>query len=114
MAKSKEVFICQNCGAASPKWQGQCGGCGEWDTLVAALQSTASQNPPVAIRVSRTDAASSVAAEAILEQPRVTTGSTELDRVLGGGLVPGSVILIGGDPGIGKSTLMLQAAAALQ
>src|SRR6266850_1426958 len=113
MAKSKEVFICQNCGASSPKWQGQCPACGEWNTLIAVLQSTTTRKPPVSARVPRTDASSSLAAEAVLEQSRLTTGSTELDRVLGGGLVPGSVTLIGGDPGIGKSTLMLQAAAAL-
>src|SRR6202166_2600277 len=113
MAKSKEVFICQNCGAASPKWQGQCAGCGEWNTLLAELQSATTRKAPVSIRVPRMDASSSLAAEAILEQSRLTTGSTELDRVLGGGLVPGSVTLIGGVPGIGKSTLMLQAAAAL-
>jgi DNA repair protein RadA/Sms len=113
MPKSKEVFICQNCGASSPKWQGQCAGCGEWNTLVAEVQSTTTRKPPVSIRVPRTDVSSSLAAEAIVEQSRLTTGSTELDRVLGGGLVPGSVTLIGGDPGIGKSTLMLQAAAAL-
>ena len=113
MAKSKEVFVCQNCGASSPKWQGQCAGCGEWNTLIAELQSTSSRKPPAA-RVSRTDASSSLAAEAILEQSRLSTGSSELDRVLGGGLVLGSATLIGGDPGIGKSTLMLQAAAALQ
>jgi DNA repair protein RadA/Sms len=114
MAKSKEVFICQNCGASSPKWQGQCAACGEWNTLVAELQSATTRKPPVPIRVPRTDASSSLAAEAILEQSRLSTGSTELDRVLGGGLVLGSATLIGGDPGIGKSTLMLQAAAALQ
>src|SRR5258707_2923614 len=113
MAKSKEVFICQNCGASSPKGQGQCPACGEWNTLIAELQSTTTRKPPVSARVPRTDASSSLAAEAVLEQSRLTTGSTELDRVLGGGLVPGSVTLIGGDPGIGKSTLMLQAAAAL-
>src|SRR5216684_3221330 len=113
MAKSKEVFICQNCGASSPKWQGQCTGCGEWNTLVAELQPTTTRKPPVSIRVPRTDAATSLAAEAVAEQPRMATGSAELDRVLGGGLVVGSVTLIGGDPGIGKSTLMLQAAAAL-
>src|ERR1700686_3688657 len=113
MAKSKEVFICQNCGASSPKWQGQCAGCGEWNTLLAELQSASTRKPPVSIRGPRTDASSSLAPEAILEQSRLTTGSTELYRVLGGGLVPGSVTLIGGDPGIGKSTLMLQAAAAL-
>src|SRR6202051_100920 len=113
MAKSKEVFVCQNCGASSPKWQGQCAACGEWNTLIAELQSTTSRKP-LAARVSRPDVSSSLAAEAILEQSRLSTGSSELDRVLGGGLVLGSATLIGGDPGIGKSTLMLQAAAALQ
>jgi DNA repair protein RadA/Sms len=114
MAKSKEVFICQNCGVSSPKWQGQCAGCGEWNTLLAEVFSANSRKPAGSVRASRSDASSSLAAEAIIEQARLTTGSTELDRVLGGGLVPGSVTLIGGDPGIGKSTLMLQAAAALQ
>src|ERR1700728_4377291 len=113
MAKSKEVFICQNCGASSPKWQGQCAGCGEWNTLLAEISSANPRKPPGSARVPRADVTSSLAAEAILEQPRLATGSTELDRVLGGGLVPGSVTLIGGDPGIGKATLMLQAAAAL-
>jgi DNA repair protein RadA/Sms len=113
MAKSKEVFVCQNCGASSPKWQGQCAGCGEWNTLLAEVSRTNPRKSPASARASRTDASSSLAAEALLEQPRLTTGSAELDRVLGGGLVPGSVTLIGGDPGIGKSTLMLQAAAAL-
>src|SRR5580658_2569341 len=109
MAKSKEVFICQNCGAASPKWQGQCAGCGEWNTLLAEVSSANPRKQAGPVRAVRTDASSSLAAEAVLEQPRLSTGSTELDRVLGGGLVPGSVTLIGGDPGIGKSTLMLQA-----
>ncbi len=113
MAKSKEVFICQNCGAASPKWQGQCAGCGEWNTLLADLSPATPGKRTVAARASRPDISTSLAAEAMVEQPRLSTGSTELDRVLGGGLVPGSVTLIGGDPGIGKSTLMLQAAAAL-
>jgi DNA repair protein RadA/Sms len=113
MAKPKEVFICQNCGASSPKWQGQCAGCGQWNTLLAEISSANPRKPPGSARVPRADVSSSLAAEAVLEQPRLTTGSGELDRVLGGGLVPGSVTLIGGDPGIGKSTLMLQAAAAL-
>jgi DNA repair protein RadA/Sms len=113
MAKSKEVFICQNCGASSPKWQGQCPGCGEWNTLLAEVSRTHSRPSPGSRRGPKKDASASLAAEAILEQPRLSTGSTELDRVLGGGLVTGSVTLIGGDPGIGKSTLMLQAAAAL-
>ena len=113
MAKSKEVFVCQNCGTSSPKWQGQCAGCGEWNTLLAELSAANSRKTAGAARTSKAQVSSSLAAEAILEQPRLTTGSGELDRVLGGGLVPGSVTLIGGDPGIGKSTLMLQAAAAL-
>jgi DNA repair protein RadA/Sms len=112
MAKLKEVFICQNCGAPSPKWQGQCATCGEWNTLVAETVSTSSRKA-VPSAAKRVDASTSLAVEAISESPRLSTGSTELDRVLGGGLVPGSVTLIGGDPGIGKSTLMLQAAAAL-
>jgi DNA repair protein RadA/Sms len=112
MAKLKEVFICQNCGAPSPKWQGQCATCGEWNTLVA---ETVSANPRKATvsAAKRIDTSTSLAVEAVSESPRLSTGSAELDRVLGGGLVPGSVTLIGGDPGIGKSTLMLQAAAAL-
>jgi DNA repair protein RadA/Sms len=113
MAKSKEVYICQNCGASSPKWQGQCAACGEWNTLVAEVSRASSQRSARAGRASQTDASSSLAAEAVQEQARLSTGSAELDRVLGGGLVPGSVTLIGGDPGIGKSTLMLQAASAL-
>src|SRR5471032_1424494 len=112
MAKAKEVFICQNCGAAAPKWQGQCATCGEWNTLAAEILAAHPRKQNSALR-KQSDASSSLAAEAIIESPRLTTGSTELDRVLGGGLVPGSVTLIGGDPGIGKSTLMLQAAAAL-
>jgi DNA repair protein RadA/Sms len=112
MARSKEVFICQNCAASSPKWQGQCAACGEWNTLVAEVLARNSRAPRATPPKSG-DLSSSLASEAIVEVPRLPTGSTELDRVLGGGLVPGSVTLIGGDPGIGKSTLMLQAAAAL-
>ena len=112
MAKSKEVFVCQNCGAAAPKWQGQCAACGEWNTLVAEIL-TAKPRKPNQASGAQNDASSSLAALAVAESPRLSTGSGELDRVLGGGLVPGSVTLIGGDPGIGKSTLMLQAAAAL-
>ena len=111
MAKSKEIYICQNCGAAAPKWQGQCAACGEWNTLVAELLTANPRKSSQADRVQND--ASSLAAVAAAASPRLSTGSGELDRVLGGGLVPGSVTLIGGDPGIGKSTLMLQAAAAL-
>jgi DNA repair protein RadA/Sms len=112
MAKSKEVFVCQSCGAAAPKWQGQCAACGEWNTLVAELLA-ANPRKAIAAKLAQNDLSASLAVEAAAESARLSTGSGELDRVLGGGLVPGSVTLIGGDPGIGKSTLMLQAAAAL-
>ena len=114
MAKLKEVFVCQNCGTTSPKWQGQCAGCGEWNTLTAEVSAGSSRHSgPVAPRGPVADVSSSLAAHAVIAEARLATGSSELDRVLGGGLVAGSVTLIGGDPGIGKSTLMLQAAAAL-
>jgi len=113
MAKLKEVFVCQNCEAPSPKWQGQCPGCGEWNTLLAEMLPAVRAAGKSAPRSARADASTSLAAEASVHEERLTTGSAELDRVLGGGLVLGSVTLIGGDPGIGKSTLMLQAAAAL-
>jgi DNA repair protein RadA/Sms len=112
MAKSKEIYVCQNCGTPAPKWQGQCAGCGEWNTLVAE-RLTANTRKSSQVNRAQGDASSSLAALAEVESPRLSTGSGELDRVLGGGLVSGSVTLIGGDPGIGKSTLMLQAAAAL-
>lgn len=113
MAKAREVFVCQGCGAEAPKWQGQCPECGEWNTLVAEAPAARSATQSGArARVGRTEAAT-LATEALDEPPRYATGSAELDRVLGGGLVSGSVTLIGGDPGIGKSTLMLQAAGEL-
>jgi DNA repair protein RadA/Sms len=112
MPKLKEVFVCQACGASSPKWQGQCAACGEWNTLAAEVQARAG-GAGGASRARSSRAPVSLVDEASREEPRLVTGSAELDRVLGGGLVLGSVTLIGGDPGIGKSTLMLQTAAAL-
>jgi DNA repair protein RadA/Sms len=111
MPKLKEVFVCQACGASSPKWQGQCAACGEWNTLAAEVQAAAGGSRGG--RARSAPAPASLTEEAGREEPRLVTGSGELDRVLGGGLVKGSVTLIGGDPGIGKSTLMLQTAAAL-
>lgn len=111
MAKQKEVFVCQSCGAAFPKWQGQCATCGEWNTLVAEAGARTARSGGTAVRSA--DRARTLQVESSADQHRLVTGSTELDRVLGGGLVSGSVTLLGGDPGIGKSTLMLQAAASL-
>src|ERR1700736_3417206 len=89
MPKLKEVFVCQSCGAAAPKWQGQCATCGEWNTLAAEVVA-ANPRKPNSAAAKRTDTSISLAAEAIAESARLSTGSAELDRVLGGGLVPGS------------------------
>ncbi len=111
MAKTSTHFICQSCGAVHPKWVGQCEGCGEWNTLVEEqIQET-----PKGLKAGKKGKGLAFAAlDAPPDAPpRRETTIGELDRVLGGGLVPGSAVLIGGDPGIGKSTLLLQAAALL-
>jgi DNA repair protein RadA/Sms len=111
MAKAKTVYSCTECGAQSPKWQGQCPGCSAWNTLVESVATPAPQRfHSVPGARSSVTSLSSVAPQ---EAQRIATGLEELDRVLGGGLVAGGVVLLGGDPGIGKSTLLLQACAAL-
>jgi DNA repair protein RadA/Sms len=109
MGKTKSVFVCQNCGAESPKWIGKCQSCGEWNTYVEQVIHKTSSGRFEA------DPGRKIAPEKITDihsdkLARYNTGNTEFNRVLGGGLVPGSVILIGGEPGIGKSTLALQIA----
>ena len=114
MAKAKSQYACTECGATSPKWQGQCPGCGQWNTLVEALFEAAT--PAASKRFSGLAGSSrlqTLASIAPREEPRLPTRIEEFDRVLGGGLVAGGVVLIGGDPGIGKSTLLLQALARL-
>ena len=110
MAKAKSVCVCTECGGESPKWQGQCPHCSAWNTLVESVAEGAPARYQGVAPASRVARLSEVDAG---EQPRRPTGVAELDRVLGGGLVVGAVVLIGGDPGIGKSTLLLQALAAL-
>jgi DNA repair protein RadA/Sms len=111
MAKAKPVYACTECGGASPKWQGQCPHCGAWNTLVESVAAPApTRFATVAGARSPVRPLASIVAR---ENARVATGLDEFDRVLGGGLVAGGVILLGGDPGIGKSTLLLQAGAAL-
>ena len=115
MARAKNQFICQNCGAVATRWQGRCDDCGEWNTLVEESATTGGVAAGPALRSPRKGrvvALSSLAGESP-EPPRVKTGIAEFDRVTGGGFVVGSAVLVGGDPGIGKSTLLLQAAAAL-
>ncbi|MEJ5211017.1 MAG: DNA repair protein RadA, partial [Burkholderiales bacterium] len=111
MARQRTVHVCTECGGQSVKWQGQCPHCGAWNTLV----ETVGETPAAAGHRYRALAADGrlqrLAEVQAAEAPRWPTGVAELDRVLGGGLVPGAVVLLGGDPGIGKSTLLLQALA---
>ena len=116
MAKTKTVFTCSECGAQQSKWGGQCPDCKAWNTLVETVASAAKANPRFsgyAGRAGSTVAVQNLADVTPDDVARTPTGQGELDRVLGGGLVPGSVILIGGDPGVGKSTLLLQSLALL-
>src|ERR1700684_4418869 len=114
MAKSSLSFVCQNCGAAYNRWQGKCESCGEWNTLVEE-DTTGATTMPVSIRSKRKGR--QFALESLTgksqDAPRLPSGMAELDRVTGGGFVRGSVLLIGGDPGIGKSTLLTQATSLL-
>lgn len=110
MKKGSMVFFCQNCGYESAKWSGQCPACHEWNTFVEEPKAGKTRGA-AAGRNGQGRARSSPVSLARIpsgEQERVSTGMAELDQVLGGGIVPGSLILVGGDPGIGKSTLLLQ------
>ena len=110
MAKSRIVFVCSGCGNESAKWQGKCSGCGEWNTLfeqtVAAVRQTIVHRSP-------TNAPQALSEVEITGHERIALAMGEVNRVLGGGLVPGSLSLVGGEPGIGKSTLLLQIAAQM-
>ena len=103
--KQKTEFVCSNCGARSPKWQGKCNSCGSWDTFIEDVQISTSKR--ITKKLLKSDAVF-LKDIALDGEIRITTSIKELDRVLGGGIIPGSLILVGGDPGIGKSTLMLQ------
>jgi DNA repair protein RadA/Sms len=119
MARPRTSYVCGNCGARTPQWQGQCPACEAWNTLELAASSIASggsagRRAPAAAGTASGPSSSRTVEEIARDRDvRAATGSGELDRVLGGGLVAGSVVLLGGDPGIGKSTLLLQAADAL-
>ncbi|MGH7237621.1 MAG: AAA family ATPase, partial [Candidatus Saccharimonadales bacterium] len=110
MAKTVTSFVCNNCGAHHSAWMGRCSQCGEWNTLVEEVPIIASGNNNISgKKLAVTDVAGAKASEA----KRLSTDISEIDNVLGGGLVPGSVILLAGQPGIGKSTLLLQLAYAI-
>jgi len=118
MAKAKTAYVCSECGADFNKWQGQCGECGAWNTLSEIVIEPAAAAAKIQSRGSYAGAGDapkivSLREVGAVEEPRTLTGIGEFDRVLGGGLVEGSVVLVGGDPGIGKSTLLLQALASL-
>ncbi len=115
MAKTKTIFYCQSCGTQSPKWLGKCPSCGEWNTYVEEVVQKSNSNKAYKAQPSREDKKPRLLRDIDLEkQDRLNTHNAELNRVLGGGLVPGSIILVGGEPGIGKSTLMLQVALKFQ
>ncbi|MGE5677862.1 MAG: ATPase domain-containing protein, partial [Pseudomonadota bacterium] len=106
MAKVKTKFVCNECGSESPKWMGKCPECGQWNTLVEELEQKEDKASPRLDGVlSRPESLSDISDNV---EERLSTGSSELDRVMGGGIVNGSLVLVGGDPGIGKSTLLLQ------
>ena len=114
MAKAKTQFTCNECGATATKWTGQCSACHQWNTMVETVIEQGGNNrysQPQHLALAQTAPVLSLADIDAIDVPRFGTGIEEFDRVLGGGLVPGGVVLIGGDPGIGKSTLLLQALA---
>jgi DNA repair protein RadA/Sms len=113
MAKPKTIYSCTECGGQVPKWQGQCPHCDAWNTLVESVAEVAASGKNRFNALAATGKVQMLAEVEAAEVPRTPTGIMEFDRVLGGGLVQGAVVLIGGDPGIGKSTLLLQALAHL-
>ncbi len=113
MAKEKSVYTCSDCGGTSPKWLGKCPHCEAWNTLVEGVAESASPNKNRFQALAKSQPVANLADIEAADFERTSTGQEELDRVLGGGIVAGGVVLIGGDPGIGKSTLLLQAVDAL-
>ena len=111
MARVKSLFVCKDCGASHPKWAGQCDGCGAWNTLSEEQTSESAPKGLIGGKGRKINFVDLRGSEA--RPPRLPSGIAEFDRVCGGGLVPGSALLVGGDPGIGKSTLLLQVTAAL-
>ena len=113
MAKIKTRFVCNNCGSVSTRWLGRCPQCGEWNTLVE--EQTVPQTPKGVASSVRSEGTEPELLKSVRMESmsRLQTGIDELDTVLGGGIVPGALILLSGDPGIGKSTLVLQTAAAV-
>jgi len=112
-SKDKTRFVCQECGGSFPRWNGRCGACGGWNTLVEEKIVPEAKGAAARFVVEQEGRPRGLAEIDLSQAPRIATGLAEFDRLLGGGIVPGSVTLIGGDPGIGKSTLLLQVAHRL-
>jgi DNA repair protein RadA/Sms len=110
MAKAKTIFVCQACGVTSPKWVGRCTSCGEWNSYVEEIEVTGAKNKVTSAGAALLQKPLTLAEIPVGRMNRFSSSNNEFDRVLGGGLVPGSIILLGGEPGIGKSTLALQVA----
>ncbi|MGV8947170.1 MAG: DNA repair protein RadA [Lutibacter sp.] len=114
MAKTKTLFFCQNCGAQYAKWLGQCSSCNEWNTIVEeVIQAEEKRNWKQSTSTKKANKALKINDISLDKEDRISTKNNELDRVLGGGLVKGSILLLGGEPGIGKSTLLLQIALTM-
>lgn len=111
MAKKKTVYLCQECGYDSPKWLGKCPGCGQWNTMVEEVVKSESAVRGLSLGVGNNSSPISINSVETEDMPRFLSGSGELDRVLGGGVIPGSLVLIVGDPGVGKSSLTLKVCA---
>ncbi len=107
MAKERTVYTCSDCGGTSPKWLGKCPACGAWNTLEEGVAEVASATRHRFQSLAKTQPVTTLSEIDAADVARTPTGLEELDRVLGGGIVAGGVVLIGGDPGIGKSTLLL-------
>ena len=112
MAKKKTMYVCQSCGYDTAKWLGKCPGCGQWNTMVEEIvREEKNQSRGLSLGLSESSRPCPISQVAVEDLPRMTPGSQELDRVLGGGIIPGSMVLIVGDPGIGKSSLTLKVCA---
>jgi DNA repair protein RadA/Sms len=114
MAKTKTTFFCQSCGAQSPQWMGKCKSCNEWNTIIEEVVSKPKNSSWESQSPNRSNKAQPISEISLQAKARVDTCDNELNRVLGGGIVAGSIILLGGEPGIGKSTLLLQVALKLK
>jgi DNA repair protein RadA/Sms len=113
MAKSKTIFVCQACGVTSPKWIGRCPSCGEWNSYVEEVEVTDKKGNAFSVGANLLQKPLTLDQISTGKMNRFSSSNAEFDRVLGGGIVPGSMILLGGEPGIGKSTLALQVALSL-